>query len=159
MPFLKNARHEAFAQAVASGVTACEAYRKIGGRGTLKNADVHSARMMVNDGIKARIAELQAASASKTVLDMTERREFLARAVRIKLHEIDLDKDGDLIQEITYTEDGRKIKLPGKRECIMDDAKLAGDIVDKTAITDSKGRDVRLPVKLLKALQERMVKR
>lgn len=72
-------------------------------------------------------------------MNMKERREFLARAVRIKLHELDLTKDGDLVQEIDYRgedEGGgiKKMKLPGKRECVMDDAKLAGELVDKAEV-------------------------
>jgi hypothetical protein len=72
---------------------------------------------------------------------MQERREFLARAVRAKLHQIDLEKDGDLIQEIQDTESGRKIKLPGKRECIMADAELAGELIEKHEIKDTTPRE------------------
>jgi hypothetical protein len=43
MPPLENSRHELFAQAVASGKTASEAYRQSGAHG--KNADVHAARL------------------------------------------------------------------------------------------------------------------
>jgi hypothetical protein len=63
---------------------------------------------------------------------MTERREFLARVVRANMSSLDLATDGDLVQEVTEedTPSGyrRKVKLPGKRECIMADAELAGDL-------------------------------
>lgn len=88
-------------------------------------------RMREIEGILNRIAFMQRASQSETHLSMKERRDFLARAVRARLHEIDMEKDGDLIQEIIDNEQGRKIKLPGKRECIMDDAKLAGELIER----------------------------
>lgn len=74
----------------------------------------------------------QEASATAMTLTMKERREFYARVVRANIVNLDMAKDGDLIQEITYDEeDGKKIrriKLPGKRECIMCDAELAGGV-------------------------------
>ena len=64
MPALASPRHEKFAQAVASGKSASEAYRQSGANG--KNADVHAARLMVNDGIRKRVAELKAAQCQKS---------------------------------------------------------------------------------------------
>jgi len=65
---------------------------------------------------------------------MQERREFLARVVRLKMHTINLDVDGDLIQEIRPTKMGTVLKVPGKRECIMADAELAGELIEKVDI-------------------------
>ena len=45
MPALANPRHELFAQAVASGKSASEAYRQSGATG--KNADVQAAKLVV----------------------------------------------------------------------------------------------------------------
>ena len=79
MPPLGNARHESFAQAVASSKSASEAYRLSGARG--KNADVHAARLMVNDGISKRVAELKAVQAQKSELSRDELREFLTEVI------------------------------------------------------------------------------
>src|SRR5579862_9606866 len=77
---LKNTRHEAFAQLAATGLSASEAYRRVSGR--TANANVHSARWMAKDSIKARIAELQKASETEAVLDMQERRRIAAGIAR-----------------------------------------------------------------------------
>ena len=73
----RNSRHERFAQAVASGMSASEAYRQSGATG--KNADVHAARLMVNDGISKRVAELKAAQAQKSELSRDQLRQFLPK--------------------------------------------------------------------------------
>lgn len=132
MPILSNPRHEAFAQAVAKGDEPTSTYARIY-RVKGRDAAAASASRLLSDAryrVAARITEMQRSSATATTLTMQERREYFARVVRAKLHELDLTKDGDLIQEIIDNEQGRKVKLPGKRECIMDDAKLAGEIVE-----------------------------
>lgn len=110
--------------------------------------------MRENEGIIARIAELQRATASETVLTMRERREFLARVVRLDMMALDASKDGDLVQEVitTTTENGTstKLKLPGKRECIMDDAKLAGELTDRVELS---GAIKTTPADLLAAVR------
>lgn len=107
MALLKNPRWEKFAQAVAAGASASEAYRSIGGKGS-KNANVHSARMMANDSIQKRIKELQEASATSKTLDMQERREIVAGIAR------------------------NPQSRPGDRiAAIVADAKLAGEFTDK----------------------------
>ena len=128
MPLLQNPRWEKFAQAVAGGMTASEAYRQIGGKGQ-GNANVHAARMMANDNIRARVKELQEASATSMVMSMKERREFLARVVRAKIGEV--DDNSDLVQKIKRTEAGLEVWMPDKRACIELDAKLSGELVEK----------------------------
>lgn len=138
MSVLKNPQHEKYAQLIAKGTDADLAYRKVFPRAGAPSAKSLASRLSNADHVSQRIFELQQASATATVLTMQERREFLARVVRAKLNEIDLKLDGDLIQEITdtitETSSTRKIKLPGKRECVMDDAKLAGDLSDKLTV-------------------------
>jgi phage terminase small subunit len=76
MPVLRNSRHEAFAQQIASGTcSAAEAYRRAGGR--TKNADVIACRWLRKVSIKERIAELKGRAAEKC--DMT--REQTVRAL------------------------------------------------------------------------------
>jgi hypothetical protein len=59
MPALANPRHEKFAQAVASGKSASEAYRQCGANG--KNGDMQAAKLVVKGSIRERIAELKEA--------------------------------------------------------------------------------------------------
>lgn len=87
--------------------------------------------MRRNMDMRGRIKELQDASATASVMTAAERRERLTRMTRVNMASFDMERDGDLVQEIIYHEDGvtpKKIKLPGKRECIMADAELAGEI-------------------------------
>ena len=87
MPALANPRHELFAQAVASGKSASEAYRQSGATG--KNADVHAARLMVNDGICKRVAELKAAQSHKSELSRDQAREFLTEVILTPAGKVD----------------------------------------------------------------------
>ena len=59
MPMLGNQRHELFAQELAKGKTASEAYILAGYRPSRKNAS----RLRANEGVTARLAELQAVTA------------------------------------------------------------------------------------------------
>jgi phage terminase small subunit len=58
---LKNARHERFAQAVASGEPADEAYKAAG----YKPDRAHASRLAANGNIRGRVAELQDAAAAE----------------------------------------------------------------------------------------------
>ncbi|KEA07133.1 terminase small subunit [Rhizobium rhizogenes] len=61
MPVLKNARHEKFAQAVAKGKSATEAYEEAGYKPDRKNA----ARLTTNDDIRRRVDEIKSRVAEK----------------------------------------------------------------------------------------------
>jgi phage terminase small subunit len=59
VPVLENQRHELFAQELAKGKSATEAYVLAGYRPSRKNAS----RLRANEGINARVGELQGAAA------------------------------------------------------------------------------------------------
>jgi len=61
MPILKNARHERFAQLVASGKSATEAYGLAG----YKEDRTAASRLSTNVNVRSRITELQSAAAKK----------------------------------------------------------------------------------------------
>lgn len=61
MPILPNARHESFAQALAKGKTADEAYAAAGYKANRHNAS----RLKTNDNIAARVDELVSKGAEK----------------------------------------------------------------------------------------------
>jgi hypothetical protein len=65
MPVLANARHEQFAQLVASGIKPIEAYTSLGY--SKANAAFSASRLSKNVKVCARIAELQAAAAQASV--------------------------------------------------------------------------------------------
>lgn len=62
MPVLKNAKHEAFAQAVALGMPASQAYVEhvsIGGKCTERTAEVEGSKLSNRPDLVLRIAELR----------------------------------------------------------------------------------------------------
>ena len=122
MPALANPRHERFAQAVASGKSASEAYRQSGANG--KNADVHAARLMVNDGICKRVAELKAAQSQKSELSRDQAREFLTEVILTPAGRV--DEHSRLCQSYKVTSEGREIRMPDKLRAIELLAKLCG---------------------------------
>lgn len=136
MPILKNARHEAFAQAVASGeLDLTKAFRRITGK--KRSGDSVQANRLLKL-VKQRVDEIRQSVEKSNHLTMTERRDRLARYVRADPSSLDLTKDGDLLQEYTVIsgKEGTtiKFKLPGKRECILADAQLAGDLIEKMEV-------------------------
>ena len=62
MPILSNSRHEQFAQGLATGKSATEAYRDAGYRGDRTAAS----RLATNVNVQARVRELQAVAAERT---------------------------------------------------------------------------------------------
>src|SRR5512147_2655907 len=66
MPTLRNPRREKFALALSEGKSASQAYIDAGYKPCRQNA----ARMMTNDDIKARVAELQAGAAKQSAVTL-----------------------------------------------------------------------------------------
>lgn len=74
MPVLQNARHEAFAQALASGMSRDAAYEKAGYKPHRQAAH----RLLTNVDVRARVDELQVASAEKAEWSAADRLKMLA---------------------------------------------------------------------------------
>jgi hypothetical protein len=122
MPVLKNSRNELFALAVARGETADSAYRLAGYKPHRQNA----ARLRTNDDIQRRIVEVQKLAETATVLNIRQKREFIARVVRARLAE--LPDSSDLWQEIRFSEGGTTRKLPDKLRAIALDNILSAEV-------------------------------
>lgn len=123
MPALENPKHERFAQALAKGETATEAYILAG----YKANDGNAARLKGNDRIAARVAEIQERAAIRTeitVASITER--LLAIAAK-----------GEKTSEASM--------LSVARASLMDAAKLNGLVVEKQDLTNSDGSLVPPP--------------
>jgi hypothetical protein len=128
---LDNPRHETFARLVGNNEVNADwkAYQIAYGC-SRESAESQAFQLRKDLGISRRVAWFLSQAATASTMNMRERRERLARIVRANVTKLDLEADGDLVQEITH--DGEtgaivKIKLPGKRECIETDAKLAGE--------------------------------
>ena len=122
MPILANPRHELFAQAVASGKSASEAYRQSGGNG--ENADVHAARLMVNDSICKRVAALKEAQSQKSELSRDRLRELLAEVILTPAGRV--DGKSRLCRSYKVTAEVREIRMPDKLAAAAQLAKLCG---------------------------------
>ncbi|MDM9643871.1 hypothetical protein [Rhizobium sp. S163] len=83
MPVLKNAGHEAFAQAVASGKNAAEAYKAAGFKPHRQNA----ARLMTIDDVVSRVKELQTKAVKKAEITIDSLAGELEEARAIALAE------------------------------------------------------------------------
>ncbi|MET3790665.1 terminase small subunit [Aquamicrobium terrae] len=83
MPVLPNPRHEAFAQALAKGKTATEAYADAG----YKPNRSHASRLVAKGNIAARVAELQQKVAKKVEVTVESLAGELEEARAIALQE------------------------------------------------------------------------
>ena len=122
MPVLANPRHELFAQAVASGKSASEAYRQSGATG--KNADVQAAKLVVKSSIRERVAELKEAQSRKSELSRDRLREFLTEVILTPAGNV--DEQSRLCQSYKVTPDVREIRMPDKLAAAAQLAKLCG---------------------------------
>lgn len=127
---LKNAKHEAFAQAVATGTSGSEAYTlTIGGKGA--SARAAAARLLAKDSVRARVAAVQSGQKLKaTHLTIEEKRDLFADVKRTAI--ADIDEHSPLCQEVSYFygEGGllirKKIKMIDKLKAVEMDNQIAG---------------------------------
>lgn len=119
MPVLGNPKHERFAQLLAKGLTADEAYEQAGYKPDRGNAS----RLTANHNVQTRVAEIQERAAIRaeiTVASITER--LLAIAEKAE------SKDEAPMLSVA-------------RASLMDAAKLNGLVVDRQAV----GGDANAP--------------
>lgn len=112
------------------GLNDTEAYAAAYPRASRSAAMSNAGRLIRKDEIRAEIARIRAAAdkrAGSAALTLAEKRMFAARLVRVNLNEFDPAQDGDLLQEVTPTEFGRKFKLGDKLAAIKLDNDLAGE--------------------------------
>lgn len=117
MPALSNAKHELFAQGLAKGKTADEAYQDAGYAPNRGNAST----LKANQNVEARVAEILNKAATRTeitVASITER--LLAIAAK-----------GEISAEAPMLSVGRA--------ALMDAAKLNGLITDKSELSGPNG--------------------
>lgn len=84
MAALTNARHEKYAQGLASGMSQRAAYRaafKSSERWKDSTVDAKACNLAKNDKILARLRELAEESASEAIMSITERKEWLSRLI------------------------------------------------------------------------------
>lgn len=92
MPILENPRHEAFAQALAKGKTADDAYALAGFSPHRSNAS----RLSANDSVRDRVAELVSVGANRAEVTVTRVLKELARIGMADFRKA-FDADGNLL--------------------------------------------------------------
>lgn len=115
-----------FSQLRVNGIALLTAYAQAGYsmRGCKQGLEASSWRLENHPKIKDYIKSLQQSLWEKESLSLSEKRAYLAKAVRTPISEI--TKESPLAQEYTPTEFGPKIKAISKLEAINLDSKLAG---------------------------------
>src|SRR6185503_10360370 len=124
---LSNRKHEAFAQRVATGMPAYEAYSQtIGGKG---NA-LHAAASRLLKKVKQRVATIQAGQKLKEAhLTIEEKRDFFADVKRTAI--ADIDEHSPLCQSVQYFYDAegnvssKKFKIIDKLKAIEMDSQIS----------------------------------
>ena len=105
---LPNIRHERFAQAIAQGKTATDAYIAAGYKARGKSAGNAASRLLENDGVKRRLEEIAAELASKAIADADEIQRFLTSVMRGEVEEQLLTRHGDLVSARANVRDRTK---------------------------------------------------
>ena len=120
MPVLGNAKHERFAQGLAKGISADEAYVEAGYKPHRGNAST----LRANQNILARVAELQNKAAERTVLTVATLTERLLK----------IAEKGESAADAPL--------LSVARAALMDAAKLNGLIVEKSLTAQTTVEDL-----------------
>jgi len=86
-------------------------------------------RMLKTERVASYVSKLREKQFSKDLLSVSEKRAFLARAVRTPVGE--LDEASDLVQEMTYNESAngssKKVRGVDKLRALELDSRIAGD--------------------------------
>ena len=121
MPILQNARHERFAQLVASGKHSdMEAFKQAGYAD--ESAHQNACRLRANESVADRIEELRARNAEKCQLSRDEAVQYLVEILKTPIGEVTADHR--LAQ--SYDAKSGKIELPKKLGAMQLLAKMCG---------------------------------
>ncbi len=122
MPILNNARHEKFAQLVATGQSAMSAYAKVY-KTKGKSAANAASRLMENASIQERIREIQGKAAAVAVLTIERKRELLLEIAERRKPSKVVDAPTGCVETYDVI---KAIEL---------DAKLAGELTERAEVT------------------------
>jgi phage terminase small subunit len=113
-----------------SGESIAQSHRRAGySCPTIEGHGANGLRLLKQDRIKSEIAKLREKAFEKDALSFSEKRAFLARAVRTSVSAI--NADSDLAQEVVEEVDAqgnvrRRIKAVDKIRCLEADNRMAG---------------------------------
>ena len=133
-----NVRHQAFAEHLAAGKSAKEAYLLAGYKATPRAAEVEASKLLRNPNVQAMIREAAAKASTGRILTAQQRREILTQ---IALGEI----EQEIVTETTGTMGkGRSVQkrrpTSAERKAAIEHLdKLDGLVIDKTEHTGKGG--------------------
>ncbi|WP_456637087.1 hypothetical protein [Bradyrhizobium sp. USDA 10063] len=141
MRSLRNPKHERFAQELAKGKTADEAYQLAGFKPNRGNA----ARLKANESIRARVNELQTRVAERVVEKTAVTREWIINelvknAAKSSQQSRATDDDGEEVGEFKYQGNvvNKALELIARIEGHMVDRKEVGKPGDFAGMTDDE---------------------
>jgi phage terminase small subunit len=141
MPVLSNPKHERFAQELARGKTADEAYRLAGFKPNRGNAATLKAKQSISD----RVRELQERVAERVVEKTALTKEWVLESLRENYERAMQQKrarndDGEEVGDFTYQGNvaNRALELIGKEIGMFVDRKEVGKPGDFAGMTDDE---------------------
>jgi Terminase small subunit len=120
-PFSRTLGMSFFCQAIASGRSAIEAYKLAGYKES--SAKANATRLVGNDGIASRIAELRAQQSAKSELSRDQFRQFLISVIQARPEDASMQNP---LCEIAMTKEGPTPVFPDKLGAAAHLAKLTG---------------------------------
>lgn len=156
MPVLSNAKHERFAQGLATGLSASEAYEEAGFKPSRSNASVLKSQQNIVDRVdelleRRETVERRALEKAIETLALTKER-VLAELAKIGFSDIrkllkwqgnavtiidsdELDNDtAGAIAEVSQTPHGLKVKMYDKKGALVDLGKHLGMFKDQAEV-------------------------
>jgi len=151
MPELQKPAHERFAVLYASGWTKAAAWMEATGEADRKRATEEGCRVSKRADVAARLSELQRDAARDAAMDRRELLDYLAGAIRLPVGA--LDETSPLVEQITPTEHGAKLRAVSKLGACALLARLCGwekPLEHSVSVTGSKEIDEALAALLSK---------
>lgn len=119
-------KQKAFARLVFRGMNQRDAYRAAYGREGVKDAtcDANASRLLRNAKVKEYLSTLNGKVEDAAVMSKQARMEWLTRVVTTPVGEV--DEKSDLCQEALASDQGTRVKMPGKIEAIRELNRMDG---------------------------------
>lgn len=117
MGVLKNARHEAFAQNLIRGTSQVQAYMDVypsSRKWKRASLDVKASALANSASVKARIRELQDASAKDAVATLQEIQEYLTKVVRGEVDDAAVTAQGVVLVPVKVKDRNKAAEELGK---------------------------------------------
>ena len=135
-----NRRQQLFCQYIAEGESQARSYLKAGFKAnTIQQAGSNAIRLMRTERVASYLSKLKELNFAKDALSISEKRSFLARAVRQDLTSASIP--GDLIQEVREEVDQqgnikRVVKLVNKLDALKEDNKMTNVYEDDKQVSN-----------------------